>query len=113
MMRPQRPPSLPDETMASPSSPDDADDRRRLGPSAPPLDPGSPVRRRLLQFVERQTGQRFGDDLDRWRAWIWSRRDDPHPDYPSFKRALYGEIDPRMRAFFPDGVKSEIRLDQI
>ena len=71
-------------------------------------DPGSPVRRRLLQFLERQTGQRFGDDLDRWRTWLWSRSYEPHPDYAALKRAVYGELDPRMRAFFPDGVKSDM-----
>jgi hypothetical protein len=76
-------------------------------------DPGSPVRRRLLQFLERQTGQRFGDDLDRWRKWVWSRRYEPHPDYAALKRVIYGGIDPHMREFFPDRVKSEIRLDQI
>ena len=85
---------------------------RRPGSHATP-DDGTPVRRRLLQFLERQTGQRFGDDLDRWRGWVWSRPYEPHPDYAALKRAVYGELDPRMRAFFPDGVKSEIRLDQI
>ena len=92
---------------------DDDDDFRpgSLFPTAP--DHGSPVRRRLLQFLGRQTGQRFGDDLDRWRAWVWSRPYEPHPDYATLKRTVYGAIDPRMQAFFPDRVKSDIRLDRI
>lgn len=114
VMRQSRRLSIPDEAPAAPFSPDGDDDSGRLGPSLPTTaDLGSPVRRRLLQFLERQTGQRFGDDLDRWRAWVWSRPYEPHPDYAALKRAVYGELDPRMRAFFPDGVKSEIRLDQI
>lgn len=116
MMRPPRRLISPEELPSSPLSPDaeDGSGSGRLRSSVPlTSDAGSPVRRRLLQFLGRQTGQRFGDDLDRWRTWVWSRSYEPHPDYAALKRAVYGELDPRMRAFFPDGVKSEIRLDQI
>lgn len=34
-------------------------------------DRGSPVRRRLVAFLEKQTGHRFGDDLTAWRDWMW------------------------------------------
>jgi len=74
---------------------------------------GSPVRRRLVRFLERTTGKRFGEDLDRWRKWIWSRDYGPHPDYGQFKGAIYGNIDPRMEEFFPTGVAATIRLDQV
>ncbi|MGD9935054.1 MAG: DUF3179 domain-containing (seleno)protein, partial [Dehalococcoidia bacterium] len=114
VMRPPRRLISPEESPSSPFSPDADDGSGRLRSSAPVVsDAGSPVRRRLLQFLERQTGQRFGDDLDRWRTWTWSRTYEPHPDYAALKRAVYGELDPRMRAFFPDGVKAEIRLDQV
>jgi len=76
-------------------------------------DPGSPIRRRLIRFLEQQTGKNFGDDLDRWRRWTWSLPDEPHPDYATFKGAVYGNIDSRFRDFFPAGVSSRIRLDQI
>src|SRR6266851_85333 len=46
-----------------------------------PLDHGSPVRRRLIAFLERQTKQSFGQDLNRWREWMWKLPYDPHPDY--------------------------------
>ncbi len=82
-------------------------------PGAVDVDPGSPVRRRLIRFLEKQTGQRFGDDLDRWRRWVWSRPYEPHPRYAAFKGAVYGNLDPSMRAFFVEGVGSKIRLDQI
>lgn len=74
---------------------------------------GSRVRRRLLRFLEKQTGQRHGDDLRAWRRWMWSLPYDPHPDYATFKGALYANVDPRMAAFFPAGVKAAIRLDEI
>jgi hypothetical protein len=76
-------------------------------------DPGSPIRRRLLTFLEHQTGQRFGTDLNVWREWMWKLPEDPHPDYAVFKGFVYGQIDPRMRAFFPTGVRAAIRLDEI
>lgn len=76
-------------------------------------DPGSPERRRLLQFLERQTSQRFGDDLDRWRKWTWSLPAEPLPVHVALKRRLYAEIDPRMATFFPDGVAARIRLDEV
>ena len=63
-------------------------------------DRGSPVRRRLIAFLSKQTGQPFGDDLTAWRDWMWQRPYDPHPQYAAFKGQLYGQIDPRMRAFF-------------
>ncbi|MBI2840981.1 MAG: DUF3179 domain-containing protein [Acidobacteria bacterium] len=78
-----------------------------------PLDPRTEARQRVVRFLEKQTGERFGDDLNRWRQWIWSLPYEPHPDYARFKGALYGAIDPRMRLFFPAGAQSRIRLDQV
>lgn len=105
----------------SPLGIDDAADDERPGaaagrgafPSTPRQPRGADVRRRLTTFLERQTGQRFGDDLRTWRRWIWARPADPHPDYASFKAELYAQIDPRFRAFFPPRVTSTIRLDEI
>jgi hypothetical protein len=96
----------------------DEEDRRasaRIQPGdLPPVrEPGSPVRRLLIAFLEKQTGQRFGDDIDRWREWSWKLADDPHPEYAAFKGIVYQNIDPRMRAFFPAGARSTIRLDEI
>lgn len=77
------------------------------------LGEGSPIRRRLVRFLEERTGQRFGQDLDAWRRWAWARPYDPHPEYAFFKGAVYGNVDPRMREFFPPGVAATIRLDQV
>lgn len=116
MMRgPRRAVSVSDDGTA-PSFADGDNDNARGRPdaTAPDIaDRGSPIRRRLLEFIGRQTRQSFGDDLDAWRQWIWSRPYDPHPEYAALKGTVYAQIDPRMRAFFPPGVKSSIRLDEI
>lgn len=78
-----------------------------------PIDPASRIRTRLLKFLEDRTRQRFGDDLGRWREWLWALPYEPHPRYAEFKGIVYGQIDPRMRSFFPAGARSLIRLDEI
>ncbi|MEX2271923.1 MAG: DUF3179 domain-containing protein [Vicinamibacterales bacterium] len=75
--------------------------------------PAARTRARIVRFLERQTKQRFGDDLGQWREWMWRLPDDPHPDAAAFKAELYGRIDPRMRLFFPTGAAASIRLDEI
>jgi hypothetical protein len=82
-------------------------------PSALRPSSGAETRRRLTAFLERQTRQRFGDDLRAWRKWIWALPDQPHADYASFKAELYSRIDPRFRDFFPPRVKTRIRLDEV
>lgn len=72
----------------------------------------NPVRARIIRFLERQTGLRFGDDLGRWREWLWSQRVVPHPEYAAFKAAVYTTIDPQMAAFFAVP-KATIRLDEV
>ena len=67
----------------------------------------------LLQFLEEQTGQRFGQDLARWHEWIWAQPYKPHPDYALFKGLWYSRFDPRFEEFFPRGVTSLIRLDEV
>jgi hypothetical protein len=74
---------------------------------------GSEVRRRLTEFLQKRTGQRFGDDLRAWRRWIWSRPSTPHARYAEFKAELYARIDPRFRQFFTPGVTTSIRLDEV
>ena len=68
---------------------------------------------RLISFLGEQTGQRFGPDLASWHDWIWSQPYDPHPEYGYFKGQWYAQIDPRFADFFPRGVRSDIRLDEI
>ena len=81
-----------------------------------PVEPQSPltrVWRRLMEFLENQTGERFRMDIRRLQQWIWEQPYSPHPDYAFFKGVWYGNIDPGMRDFFRPGAKSTIRLDEI
>ena len=68
---------------------------------------------RLVEFLQAQTGQQFGADLAGWQEWIWNQPYDPHPDYSLFKGLLYSQVDPRFEEFFPRGVESLIRLDEV
>ena len=67
----------------------------------------------LIGFLQELTGQPFGGDLAAWQRWIWSQPYDPHPDHAFFKGQWYSQIDPRFADFFPRGVTSRIRLDEI
>ena len=114
MMRPPRQLQA-DASIGTPRPTDDSDsDGRRPSIEMPMAnDLGSPIRRRLLTFLSKQTGQRFGDDLAMWRKWMWTLPYDPHPDYTALKGLVYGQIDSRMREFFPPDVKATIRLDEV
>jgi hypothetical protein len=68
---------------------------------------------RLVRFLEDRTGQQFGPDVTRWRAWVWSLPYDPHPGYGTFKGRLYGQLDPRFQEFFRVPLQSSIRLDEV
>ncbi len=77
------------------------------------FDENAIVRRRLLAFVEEQTGQGFGYDLGRWQQWLWSNPYDPHPEYSTFKGRVLGLTDSRLEAFFAEDAPARVRLDQI
>lgn len=117
LMRPARRPSPDGEfpERAAAIDPDDASlfpaDPSRAGPA--PILPGSPVRSRLTKFLENRTGKRFGDDLNRWREWMWSLPYDPHPEYATFKGRVYAQIDPRFEDFFRSPLRTSIRLDEV
>jgi hypothetical protein len=74
--------------------------------------PKARARERLIRFLEERTGQHFGQDLRRWRQWIWSSPQEGHPQYAEFKAALYASVDPKMASFFRAG-KPTIRLDEV
>jgi hypothetical protein len=98
--------------------PDDPDQRVAETDTRRVSSPASQARLRLIRFLEKQTSQRFGDDLGRWREWMWRLDYDPHPDHLAFKATLYGRVDPRMSRFFAPNVdgsarRATIRLDEI
>lgn len=100
----------------NPAEPDDGDisfPSDELGDAAAAVTRDSVIRSRLLSFLERQTRKRFDPYLRGWRDWMWTLPYEPHPDYAEFKGRVYAAIDPRMQRFFPRGVRSLIRLDEI
>ena len=118
MARQMRPPRGPAAALDE-SAPALDEDRTSTAPDRPSADlteapdRGSPIRRRLLGFLEQRTKRSFGDDLNRWREWIWTLPYEPHPDYATFKGIVYRQVDPRMQAFFPPNARALIRLDEI
>jgi hypothetical protein len=104
----------------APGRPDDRDggdfafpDDALAAVAAPRPSRESMIRSRLIAFLEKQTGKRFDPYLRGWRAWMWTLPYEPHPEYARFKGIVYGAIDRRMQQFFPPGVQSLIRLDEI
>ena len=71
------------------------------------------VRKFLVATLEEKTGQRFGQDTQRWYEWIWSQPAQDHPHYAEFKSRLYRFIDPKFGGYFADDRTSNIRLDEV
>ncbi len=109
VVRPPRP-SL--EEVAFVELPPGSRPREMAGPSFA-NHPRFKIRRRLFALLRRATRQNFDENQQRWRRWSWTLPYDPHPDYARFKAELYANVDPAMRHFFPSGVRSLIRLDEI
>lgn len=78
-----------------------------------PTHPSSVIRARLTRFLSERTGRNFGDDLHRWREWMWNLPYDPHPQYASFKGQVYSQLDPRFAEFFREPLRASIRLDEV
>ena len=72
-----------------------------------------PVVAALVEILEIKTGQKFGDDFDAWREWLWSKDYEPLPEYADFKSTLYSGIDPKFSSYFEGSPKATIRLDEI
>jgi len=75
--------------------------------------PTAKIRRRLIRFLRKRTGKNYGDNLSRWRQWLWSLPYSPHPDFIYFKAKLYSIVDAKMSLFFKPGSKTTIRLDEV
>lgn len=68
---------------------------------------------KLLELLRSHSGEQYGFDLRAWMQWIW-RQDLPlHPEYPEFKSALYGLIDPRFKGYFGHDRVANIRLAEV
>ena len=70
-------------------------------------------RSQVMALIESKTGQRFGNDFDKWLQWNWKQDFEAHPGYGNFKSALYSQLDPRFAEYFVDTKDPLIRLDEI
>ncbi len=68
---------------------------------------------KLIELLEKKTGQSYGYELDKWYEWIWNRPEMAHAQYPEFKSLLYGLIDPKFKAYFESDKTAKIRLDEV
>lgn len=68
---------------------------------------------RIFALLRRRTGERHGDDIHAWFAYVWAREERVPPFYAGFKAAFYGLIDARFREYFSDRPAATIRLDEI
>ena len=71
------------------------------------------IQRRIIDILERGTGERLGHDPDRWWDWIWRTDPGTHPDYADFKATLYAYLDPSFEEYFDYDPPANIRLDEI
>ncbi len=71
------------------------------------------VERRLIGLLQKQTGQRFSFDIDRWYDWLWQQEEQPAPSYAEFKSAIYSLIDAKFKGYFSSQRTSLIRLDEV
>ena len=113
LMRFMAPPRRPQVAAPTFRNPNDAPGAGAQVPRLEPEHPTTRVWRRLMRFLETQSGERFRNDVARAHQWIWDQPYDPHPDYALFKALWYAEIDPRFREFFPPAAPATIRLDEI
>ena len=115
LMRPARRPgtSPVDVTVDDDVEPNDTAPSDPFGGAQAPRHPSSVIRARLIRLLEEQTGKNFGDDLHRWREWMWNLPHDPHPQYATFKAQVYAQIDRRFAEFFREPLRASIRLDEV
>lgn len=66
---------------------------------------------RIVDLLERKTGERRGIDVNDWYEWLWQTNPGTHPEYMAFKAKLYSLIDPRFAEYFKG--QTLIRLDEI
>ena len=68
------------------------------------------LREDILALLREQTGKSYGDDINQWFAWIWQEEEQLIRGYPEFKSWLYGNIDPKFRAYFRSEGSRHVRL---
>ena len=68
---------------------------------------------RLLDLLQRKTGQDIGLDVNQWFVWWWQQPPAVDDSYAEFKSKLYGLVDEKFRSYFSQNHASLIRLDEV
>ena len=71
-------------------------------------------RKRLVEVLEKLSGERYGGDWGRWLLW-WGEQVDlpPPPGFVGWKGSLYSRIDPAFGALLPLGIPTRIPIEEI
>ncbi|MEM6711587.1 MAG: DUF3179 domain-containing protein [Pseudomonadota bacterium] len=68
----------------------------------------------IFAFLERKTGETFGNDFHAWFEWLWNQPEAITADYSDFKAIIYRLIDARFETYFSGRTSSaRIRLDEV
>jgi Protein of unknown function (DUF3179) len=71
-------------------------------------------RRELLDVLETLGGEEGGRSWNSWMLWQEKHNEiKPFEGFAAFKAALYSKLDPFFNVFLHDGVKYEIRLEEV
>ncbi len=68
---------------------------------------------KLVDLLEKKTGENYGFQINKWYEWIWNQKPLDHPKYAEFKSRLYSLIDPRFGRYFNTNYPASIRFDEI
>ena len=72
------------------------------------------MRQHLISELEKETGQFFGRDVNRWFRWVWNQDYVDAAGYDDFKAEFYKEIDEDFARYFEGRAEqSRIRLDEV
>ena len=68
---------------------------------------------RLVDLLDRRSGESFGYEINAWLEWLWERPQNLHEEYSAFKAAAHSIVDPRFAAYFSDPESATVRLDEV
>ncbi|NKC10838.1 MAG: DUF3179 domain-containing protein [Gammaproteobacteria bacterium] len=71
------------------------------------------ARLKLIELLQRKTGQTLEPDVQAWLFWWWNQPHVEHESYLPFKRIFYSFLDPKFEAYFKEPGERSIRLDEI
>lgn len=67
----------------------------------------------LFNLLMKKTGHKGAFDYREIDSWLWKQDYKPLAGYPTFKKQLYRQIDPKFAAYFEEKYANTIRLDQV